>query len=47
MVWVNKHHDSEDEGVGVGMTWDGRTQPLETKAWTEVRNREPTRTSTS
>ena len=25
---VSKHHDSEDESVGVGMGWDGWTQPF-------------------
>ena len=27
-----KHPDSEDGSVGVGVGWDGRTKPLETKA---------------
>ena len=38
--WVSKHPDSEDESIGVGVGWDGRTQPSEIKACTGLGNGE-------
>ena len=41
LAWVSKYPDREDESVGVGVGWDGWTEPSEIKACTGPGNGAP------